>query len=60
MAVNSLHDLGTSFTISKSEYENLIRISERLCLVTNYISGVEFPNIDTIKAMLEIKNESEE
>jgi len=60
MAVNGILDVVTTVTVPKPEYEELVRDSNTLDILTNYISTSRYPSIETLKNIMGIKKESEE
>ena len=60
MAVNGVTDVVSTVMVPKPEYEELIRESNTLGIVENYISTEAFPSIKTVKCLLGLKTESED
>lgn len=50
----SLADIGVTITISKTEYETLVKRSERLDILKNFIKNGKYTTIDDIKSILGI------
>lgn len=55
MAVNSLSDLATTFSISKNEYENLIRESKTLEIISEYIKHTKEIDREVLVRILGIR-----
>ena len=60
MAVNGLLDVVTAVTVPKPEYEELVRDSNTLDILKDYISTSRYPSIETVGCILGIKKEREE
>lgn len=46
--------------ISAKEYEALVRDSERLAIVTNYLTNEKYSTLGTVETLLGVKKEGEE
>lgn len=53
-------DLVATVSISKGEYEKLIRESETLHKVKNYVGNVQYVSDNTLKTLLNIEEKSKE
>ena len=60
MANYGITDIGSTVTISKNEYENLVRDSEQLAIVKNYVEKQEYISTKDIKVLLEIEEKEGE
>lgn len=47
-------------TISQEEHENLIRNSERLSIIQDYLEKSEYPSTDTIKILARVSDKTTE
>lgn len=52
--VNGISDVVATVTVPKTEYENLVRDSERLGIVENYIRNTKYTVTNDLKIMLGI------
>lgn len=59
MAVNGISDLVSTICVPKSEYEELIRTSERMECVMDYIENSDIVMLGQIKSILGIKKEED-
>lgn len=57
MANNSLYDLVATVTLTKSEYEDLVRESNTLRILENYINGTKYVDKEVLQAILGIESE---
>lgn len=57
MALNGFSDLAATLTMSKSEYENLVRDSEKLKCLRRYLNESKYPTYDDIGAILDFKKQ---
>lgn len=60
MANHGLTDLMSPVTISKSEYEQLVRDSEQLSIITNYVKNCKYASSSDIKVLLDVQEEKNE
>lgn len=58
--VNGITDIVTTVPVPKPEYEELVRESNTLRIIENYIQEEKYPTIGTLKSILGIEKESEE
>lgn len=58
--LNGLTDVVATVMVPKPEYEDLIRESNTLRIIENYISTETFPSINTVKCLLGLETESED
>ena len=59
MALNGLSDVFTTVTIPKTEYEELVRDSERIAIVKNFLKKDRYGLTGDLKVILNIE-ESED
>lgn len=60
MALNGITDTFTTVSVPKSEYEELVRDSETLQIVRDYVGKVQYINDATLKILLDIEEKSKE
>lgn len=60
MANHSLTDVLSTVTVSKNEYEELVRDSLRLAIVKNYVQKSEYVSTKDIKILLEVEEKEGE
>lgn len=56
----SITDLTATVSVSKAEYERLVRNSETLQKVRNYVGNVQYINDATLKILLDIEEKNKE
>lgn len=59
MAINSLSDIAATFSISKNEYENLVRESETLEIISEYIKYTKEIDREVLVRILGIRERCE-
>lgn len=57
MANNGLSDLIATVTLPKSEYEDLVRESNTLRILENYINSTKYVDKEVLQAILGIESE---
>lgn len=57
MANNGLSDLVATLTLPKSEYEDLVRESNTLRILENYINSTKYVDKEVLQAILGIESE---
>lgn len=57
MASHGLTDLVATLTISKNEYERLVRDSEQLSIITKYVTNSSCVTSSDIKVLLDLKED---
>lgn len=50
--MNGLTDIVATVTVPKTEYENLVRESEKLYIIESYIKNSKYTTFDDVKAIL--------
>ena len=60
MAMNGITDILVTVQVPKPEYETLVRESNTLRIIENYIQEEKYPTIGTLKIILGIEKESED
>lgn len=52
--MNGITDIVATVTVPKTEYEFLVRESERLAILENYVKNGKYTTFDDVKAILGI------
>ena len=60
MGMNGITDIVVTVQVPKPEYEELVRESNTLRIIENYIQEAKYPSIETVKCILGIEKESED
>lgn len=60
MGMNGITDIVVTVQVPKPEYEELVRESNTLRIIENYIQESKYASIETVKCILGIEKESED